>query len=82
MDIINVIQTVGVPVAFCIAMGWYVKHISDQHREDVQQLNDMHRKEISEVTAALNNNTAALRSLTDFLIYKEGYEPKGVRIND
>ena len=71
MDIINMIQTVGVPVAFCIAMGWYVKHISDQHRE-----------EMTEVTTALNNNTAALQKLTDFLVYKEGYEPKGVHIDD
>lgn len=82
MDIINVIQTVGVPVAFCIAMGWYVKHISDQHREDVQKLNEQHRIEMNDVTTALNNNTQALQKLTDFLVYKEGYEPKGVKIND
>lgn len=82
MDIINMIQTVGVPVAFCCAMGWYVKHISDQHREDVQQLNERHRVEMAEVTIALNNNTQALQKLTDFLVYKEGYEPKGVKIND
>lgn len=82
MDIINMIQAVGVPVAFCIAMGWYVKHISDQHREDVQKLNEQHRIEMNEVTTALNNNTQALQKLTDFLIYKEGYEPKGVKIND
>lgn len=82
MDIMNMIQAVGVPVAFCIAMGWYVKHISDQHREDVQKLNAQHREELSEVTQALNNNTTALQKLTDFLVYKEGYEPKGVKIND
>ena len=82
MDIINMVQTVGVPVAFCIAMGWYVKHISDQHREDVQKLNEQHRIEMTEVTTALNNNTQALQKLTDFLVYREGYEPKGVKIND
>lgn len=82
MDIINMVQTVGVPVAFCIAMGWYVKHISDQHREDVHKLNDQHREEMNEVTTALNNNTAALQKLTDFLVYKEGYESKGVHIDD
>lgn len=76
MDIVNMIQTVGVPVAFCIAVGWYVKYINDQHREDVQRLNDQHRKEMNEVTQALNNNTAALQKLTDFLVYREGYEVK------
>ena len=82
MDIINMIQTVGVPVAFCIAMGWYVKHISDQHREDVLKLNEDHKQEIQDVTRALDNNTKALQSLTDFLVYKEGYQAKGVKIDD
>ena len=82
MDIINMVQTVGVPVDFCIAMGWYVKHISDQHREDIQSLNAQHRQEMNDVTMALNNNTAALQKLTDFLVYKEGYQTKGVKIDD
>lgn len=76
MDIVNMIQTVGVPVAFCIALGWYVKHISDQHREDVKQINEQHRQEMSGIETALNNNTAALQKLTDFLVYREGYEVK------
>ena len=78
MDIISAIQTVGVPVAFCVAMGWYVKHISDQHREDVQKLNEQHREEMNDVTTALNNNTAALQKLTDFLVFNEGYELRGI----
>lgn len=72
MDIINMIQSVGVPVAFCIAMGYYVKHISDQHREDVNKLNEQHKEEMSEVTQALNNNTIALQKLTDYLVYNGG----------
>lgn len=72
MDIINMIQSVGVPVAFCIAMGYYVKHISDQHREDVNKLNAQHKEEMAEVTQALNNNTIALQKLTDFLVYNGG----------
>lgn len=72
MDIINMIQSVGVPVAFCIAMGYYVKHISDQHREDVNRLNEQHKEEIAEVTTALNNNTLALQKLTDYLVYNGG----------
>lgn len=82
MDIINMIQTVGVPVAFCVAMGWYVKYITDQHREDTKAIQDQHKKEMDEVTLALNNNTAALQKLTDFLVYHEGYELKGVKIDD
>lgn len=72
MDIINMIQSVGVPVAFCIAMGYYVKHISDQHRDDVNKLNAQHKEEMAEVTQALNNNTIALQKLTDYLVYNGG----------
>lgn len=72
MDIINMIQSVGVPVAFSVAMGYYVKHISDQHREDVNKLNAQHKEEIAEVTQALNNNTIALQKLTDYLVYNGG----------
>lgn len=72
MDIITMIQSVGVPVAFCIAMGYYVKHISDQHREDVNKLNEQHKEEMQEVTQALNNNTLALQKLTDYLVYNGG----------
>ena len=72
MDIINMIQSVGVPVAFCIAMGYYVKHISDHHREDVNKLNAQHKEEMAEVTQALNNNTIALQKLTDYLVYNGG----------
>lgn len=72
MDIISVIQSVGVPVAFCVAMGYYVKHISDQHREDVNKLNEQHKEEMAEVTQALNNNTLALQKLTDYLVYNGG----------
>lgn len=72
MDIVTMIQSVGVPVAFCIAMGYYVKHISDQHREDVNRLNEQHKEEMEEVTKALNNNTLALQKLTDYLVYNGG----------
>ncbi len=72
MDIITMIQSVGVPVAFCVAMGYYVKHISDQHREDVNKLNVQHKEEMQEVTQALNNNTLALQKLTDYLVYNGG----------
>lgn len=75
MDIVQVIQAVGVPVAFCIAMGYYVKYITDQHREDRNTADQRHKEEIHEVTQALNNNTAAIQKLTDYIMFGDG-EPK------
>lgn len=68
--LIQIISTVGFPIACCVAMGVYVKYITDKNREEVAKLNEDHKEEMSEVTKAINNNTLALQSLTDHL--KEG----------
>lgn len=69
-SLIQIISTVGFPIACCVAMGVYVKYITDKNREEVAKLNEDHKEEMSEVTKAINNNTLALQSLTDHL--KEG----------
>lgn len=66
-DYINLISTLGFPIIMCGAMAWYVKYITDQHREETKLLNGQHAKEMSEVTEALNNNTLALQKLCDKL---------------
>lgn len=71
MDIISVIQTVGFPAACVVAMGWYVKYITDQHREDRNTADQRHKEEIQEVTKALNNNTIAIQKLTDYIMKGE-----------
>lgn len=73
--IIQIISTVGFPIACCVAMGVYVKYITDKNREEVAKLNDQHKEEMNEVTKAINNNTLALQSLHDYL--KEGKERNG-----
>lgn len=65
--ILQAISTVGFPIACCIAMAVFVKYITDKNRDEVAKLNEDHKKEMSEVTQALNNNTLALQSLTDHL---------------
>lgn len=69
-SVVQIISTVGFPIACCVAMGYYVKYITDKNREEVSKLNDEHRQEMTEVTQAINNNTLALQSLHDYL--KEG----------
>lgn len=70
-EILNAITTVGFPIVCCLAMGWYVKYITDKNREEIQKLNDLHKTEMSQVTEALNNNTLALQKLCDLLNSKE-----------
>lgn len=62
------IQTVGFPAVCVLGMGWYVKYVTDQHHEEMQKVNDDHKKEMDEVTKALNNNTLAMQKLTDYIM--------------
>lgn len=62
------IQTVGFPAVCVLGMGWYVKYITDQHHTEMQKVNDDHKKEMDEVTKALNNNTLAMQKLTDYIM--------------
>ena len=68
MDILNIIQSIGFPAACVIGMAWYVKYITDQHRDDRNSADHRHKEEIAEVTKALNNNTLAIQRLTDFIV--------------
>ena len=70
MDVNTILQavgTVGFPIVCAIAMGWYVKYVTDRNREDIDQLNEQHQQEMKEVTTALNNNTLALQKLSDVI---------------
>lgn len=65
--VLSAISTVGFPIVCVIAMALYVKYITDKHREQIDLMNEDHKREMSEVTQALNNNTLALQRLTDHL---------------
>ena len=66
-EIIQAIGTVGFPIVCCGAMMWYVRYIIDRNREEITQITELHKQEISEVTEALNNNTLVIQKLCDRL---------------
>lgn len=63
--IIQIVQSVGFPIAMCVAMGAYVKYTEDKSREERVELQAQHVEEMESVKAALNNNTLALQRLVD-----------------
>lgn len=65
--ILQAIGTLGFPIVCSVAMGWYIKYVTDKNREDIALINEQHQQEMKEVTAALNNNTLALQKLSDLL---------------
>lgn len=63
--IVQIVQSVGFPIAMCVAMGGYVKYTEDKSREERIELQAQHAEEMDSVKAALNNNTLALQKLVD-----------------
>lgn len=63
--IIQIVQSLGFPIAMCVAMGAYVKYTEDKSREERVELQAQHAEEMESVKAALNNNTLALQKLVD-----------------
>lgn len=67
MNIVEVIQTLGFPIACCVGMAWYLKYTTDKNDAKIDKLNDTHTKALEKITTALNNNTVALTKLAERL---------------
>lgn len=67
MDIMQMISSVGFPIACCVAMAYYVKDQSDKNRQQLEDMNQKHKEEITQVTEAINNNTLAITKLCERL---------------
>lgn len=65
--IVQLIGQYAFPIAACIAMGWYVKYSHDYFRKDYMDIMTKHKEEMDTITAAVNNNTAAINSLITYI---------------
>jgi len=72
--ICTVITTVGFPIAACVAMGLYVKYITDENRKQIDAMNSQHKSEMDQLSNALNNNTIAIQKLTDYIERMDKHE--------
>lgn len=72
--IIALIGSVGFPIVACGAMAYYVKYITDKNREQLTEIMNQHKDEMTDVTTAVNNNTLALQKLTDYMVRSEENE--------
>lgn len=55
-DAVTLITNVGFPIGVCLMLMWYIKELTQGHKEETQKF-----------TEALNNNTLVLQSLKDKL---------------
>lgn len=52
--IVQIVSSLGFPIACCIAMFWQNNKLNESHKEETTKLNE-----------AINNNTIALNHLID-----------------
>lgn len=70
MDVTSIgsfLQAVGFPIAACVAMGMYLKYITDAYREDTHKQDERYTQEIHALTEAITNNTVVMQKLVDKL---------------
>ena len=72
MDLIlQIIQTVGFPIACCIFLGYYIKTQNNEYREDVKALTDKYERAIDKFSKSIDKNTQILTALDAKLGSKE-----------
>lgn len=64
MDVIlQVIQTVGFPIACCVFLGYYIKRQNETYREDVKEITDKYERAIEKFAKSIDKNTQILNAL-------------------
>ena len=66
-DVVQIISTLGFPIAACIAMGWFVKYQTDNNNKTMADLRQEQAEQNNTMLKAINNNTKALQELIDKL---------------
>jgi len=69
--LIQIVGSLGFPIAACIFMAIYVKNNGDNYRADLKEMTSNHRNEMDKITEAINNNTLVIQKLID-KIEKDG----------
>ena len=60
-DILQVINTVGFPIAVCLALGYYIKYMTDNHQKEIESLRNV-----------IADNTKIVTKLYEMMKTKEG----------
>lgn len=61
MDIVDLIQNLGFPMACVVGLSFYVRELTNEHKVEVQEL-----------SKAIDNNTLIITKLYERFIEKEG----------
>lgn len=60
MEIVEIIQTLGFPIACVVGLGFYVRELTNEHKNEVKEL-----------SKAIDNNTLIITKLYERFVEKE-----------
>ena len=66
-EISQLISSIGFPIAICVLMCYYIKCTQDNYRTDINNLNEKHKEETTNLVQAINNNTLVIKELSERL---------------
>ena len=64
-QIVQIVSTLGFPIAMCLLFFWYITKRDEQHSEEIKAIQEEHREEAVKMTEAINNNTLVVQRLLD-----------------
>lgn len=70
MDIINIIQSLGFPIAMVIMCAWFIKKMYDMQNVNTDKMIEREREQwdkLADLTSAVNENSSLLRALVNQL---------------
>lgn len=80
MDWAQILGSYGFPIVACLAMGWYVKYITDKNSSETEKLNSQHTTIMlaykDEIKDAINNNTVVMQRLCDTIALPQSKNKK------
>lgn len=66
---VNLVGSMGFPIACCMVLAYYVKHITDENKKEVKELNELHSDEMmnfkDKLMETIDNNTKAIMELSE-----------------
>lgn len=65
--ITTIISSLGFPIVCCLGLGWWIKTITENFNNQLEQTRKDHKEEIKALKDSLDNNTLALTKLLDRL---------------
>lgn len=76
-DVVNVIQSLGFPVAMVLMCAWFIKKMYDMQNDNTNKMIEREKEQwdkLANLTSAVNENSSLLRALVSRLAGDEDVE--------